>query len=52
MKCSVCGKEIETTFLGKIKGNYVSDGGKLSAVCSNCFRESGRDIKKKINKEG
>lgn len=39
MKCSVCGKEIETTFLGKIKGNYRKKDGKLYAVCNDCFKK-------------
>ena len=51
MTCSVCGREIETTFLGKINGNYLREGGKLKAVCSNCFRERGDSVDKKINKD-
>jgi DNA-directed RNA polymerase subunit RPC12/RpoP len=39
MKCSICGKEIETTFLGKIKGNYRKKGGKLYAVCNECIKK-------------
>ncbi|MCL5016818.1 MAG: hypothetical protein M1441_01605 [Candidatus Parvarchaeota archaeon] len=39
MKCSVCGKEIETTFLNKINGSYYKEGGKLKPICSSCFRE-------------
>ncbi len=38
MKCSVCGKEIETTFLNKIKGSYYKENGKLRPICSNCFK--------------
>ncbi len=50
MKCSICEKEIETTFLGKIKGNYVKVGGKLHPVCNVCFNTNREDIKTKINK--
>lgn len=39
MKCDVCGKEIKTTFFGKIKGNYVKSGGKLHTICNSCFRD-------------
>ncbi len=39
MKCSICGKEIETTFLGKIKGNYYKEDGKLIPLCNSCFKE-------------
>ncbi len=35
-KCSVCKKDIEKTFLGKIMGTYVK--GKM--VCSECQRKS------------
>ncbi len=50
MKCSVCGKEIETTFLGKINGNYVKSAGKAYSVCSSCFKVNKETIKTKINK--
>ncbi len=35
MKCSVCGKKIETTFLGKIKGTYING----KPVCSECQKK-------------
>lgn len=35
MKCSKCGKKVETTFLDKIKGTYV----KKKPVCSDCQRK-------------
>ena len=50
MKCAICGKEIETTFLGKIKGNYVKSKGKIYSVCNACFMENKKDIRIKINK--
>jgi DNA-directed RNA polymerase subunit RPC12/RpoP len=39
MKCSVCGKDIEETFLGKIRGNYRREKGVLEVVCSSCSRQ-------------
>ena len=40
MKCSVCGKSIETTFLNKIIGTHVKDtNGKLHAVCFECQKK-------------
>jgi len=36
MKCFKCNKEIETTFLGKIKGTYIREGKKLKAICNEC----------------
>ncbi len=39
MKCSICGKKIETTFLGKLVGTIVKDeNGKRLAVCRECQR--------------
>ncbi len=40
MKCSICNKSIETTFLNKILGTYVKDkNGKLHAVCFECQKK-------------
>ena len=37
MKCEICGTNIATTFLEKIKGTRVKDAkGKLHAVCFEC----------------
>lgn len=36
MKCFKCNKEIETLFLGKIRGTYIREGKKLKAVCNEC----------------
>ncbi|MCL4399445.1 hypothetical protein M1293_03000 [Candidatus Parvarchaeota archaeon] len=47
MKCDSCGKEIETTFLGKIKGNYMRENAKTKVLCSTCFKEAIR--RKKAN---
>ena len=39
IKCDVCSKEVEVTFLGKLKGSYV----KKKAVCSNCQKNLEKD---------
>ena len=40
MKCEICSKTIETTFLNKILGTYVKDNnGKLHAVCFECQKK-------------
>ncbi len=48
MKCDICGKEIEETFLGKLKGSVVKikDNGKnkIYHVCSDC-QKTNKDLK-------
>jgi len=40
MKCSICSKTIETTFLNKIIGTYVKDSnGKLHPICFECQKK-------------
>ena len=40
MKCSICNKTIDTTFLNKMLGTYVKDGkGRLHAVCFECQKK-------------
>ena len=36
MKCAICGKKVEETFLKKIRGTYVKVKGKQKAVCPEC----------------
>jgi len=51
MKCTVCGKPIDTTFLGKILGTYVKDrNGKVHPVCFECQKkfDSKEEILKSI----
>ena len=37
MKCKICSKNIETTFMGKILGTYIKDDkGKKHSVCFEC----------------
>ena len=55
MKCTVCGKSIDATFLGKILGTYVKDSkGKLHPVCFECQKkfDSKEEILKQIEEEG
>ena len=40
MKCSICNKTIETTFLNKLLGTYVKDSkGKLHSICFECQKK-------------
>ncbi len=52
MKCAICGKEIEETFLEKIDGTAIGikKGEKkiLHHVCSGCQKEYKENVKKKI----
>jgi len=36
MKCSVCSKKIETTFLNKILGTMMKVDGKEKHICPEC----------------
>ncbi|MFC1647922.1 hypothetical protein ACFL1B_00530 [Nanoarchaeota archaeon] len=51
MKCVVCSKQVETTFLGKPIGTYVKDSKhKKKAVCQECQKAKSMDeIRKKIS---
>ena len=40
MKCEICNKSIETTFLNKILGTHVKDSkGKLHSICFECQKK-------------
>jgi len=40
MKCAICGKKIQTTFLNKIIGTYIRDKkGKKRTVCNECQKK-------------
>lgn len=42
MKCEICKKNIEETFLKKLVGTYVKDAkGKKHAVCFECQKNLG-----------
>ena len=44
MKCEVCNKTIETTFMEKILGTYIKDDkGKKHAVCFECQKSLNND---------
>jgi hypothetical protein len=37
MKCAICGKRVEETFLGKPKGTYIKAlSSKQKLVCAQC----------------
>lgn len=51
MKCKICKKKIEETFLKKILGTYIKDEkGKKHPVCPECQKEykTKEEILKKI----
>lgn len=51
MKCAICKKKIEETFLKKILGTYIKNAkGKKYAICPKCQKEykTKEDILKKI----
>ena len=40
MKCEICNKAIETTFLNKLLGTHVKDSkGKLHSICFECQKK-------------
>ena len=40
MKCKICSKNIETTFMGKILGTHIKDSkGKKYTVCHECQKK-------------
>lgn len=40
MKCSICSKSIDTTFLNKIIGTHVkNEKGKLHTICFECQKK-------------
>ncbi|MBN2459840.1 hypothetical protein JXB28_06155 [Candidatus Woesearchaeota archaeon] len=50
MKCDICGKKIELTFLNKPIGSYMRNSkGKKKIVCSDCQRtHSKEELKTKL----
>lgn len=50
MKCEICSKRIETTFMNKIVGTYIVKGKKKKVVCPSCQKNfSSREIREKLN---
>jgi len=44
MKCEICSKSIETTFMGKILGTYIKDNkAKKHTVCFECQKKFNND---------
>ena len=40
MKCEICSKSIETTFMGKILGTYIkNEKGKKHSICFECQKK-------------
>lgn len=49
MKCEICNKKIETTFMNKIIGTYYVKGKKKYPICNECQKKlSDNDIKQKL----
>ena len=50
MKCKLCNKEVQQTFLNKLIGSYVKDSkGKRHPVCQTCQKsKSMEDIKSEL----
>jgi len=50
MKCNICGKKVETTFLNKLIGTTMKDKkGKKKAVCSECQKKhTTTELKEKL----
>lgn len=49
MKCTLCSKKIETTFMNKIVGTVYTKGKKHHAVCNDCQkRHTSKEIKEKL----
>jgi len=44
MKCEICRKEIESTFMNKLLGTYIKDGkGKKHTICFECQKKFNND---------
>ena len=49
MKCPICSKKIEMTFMNKIVGTIYKKGKKHHAVCNDCQKRfSTKEIKEKL----
>ena len=50
MKCEICNKKIELTFMNKIVGTYFKKGKKKKPICPECQKKfSESEIKQKLN---
>ena len=51
MKCEICNKNIETTFMNKILGTYIkNDKGKKHAICFGCQQKFSNDKARIVEK--
>jgi len=49
MKCNICNKKIEMTFMNKIIGTFYTKGKKRYPVCNECQKKvSDKEIKEKL----
>ena len=49
MKCNICNKRIELTFMNKILGTYYTKGKKRYNVCKDCqSRHTSKELKEKL----
>lgn len=54
-KCSLCGKKIEETFLGKLSGTIVKirkgEANEIFYACDDCQKKFGNKIKEELSKK-
>ena len=48
MDCEICGAEIKSGVMKKIRGTYIKSGKKLHPVCSNCQKEGEAALREKL----
>jgi hypothetical protein len=50
MKCDICGRKIETTFLNKVVGTVMRNSkGKKKTVCNECQKHNtAEELKEKL----
>ena len=49
VKCELCKKTIDETFLGKLVGTYYLESKKKRAVCQNCQKKNSlEEIRKQL----
>jgi hypothetical protein len=50
MKCDICSKKIEMTFMNKILGTYYMTGKKKKAICPECQKKySTKELREKLS---
>ncbi|MEM4397031.1 MAG: hypothetical protein QW757_00220 [Candidatus Woesearchaeota archaeon] len=43
VKCNICNKKIEVTFLNKILGTYIKKNSKLHPICNQCQKKYSKE---------